>query len=198
VLATGKVLVVKNCAELGAKVEIGSVAEQEKNSWLSPFVVTTDDLRSTDASAAYGPRKDDGSLPHIEYLHLAAGSDLIDAGVNVGLPFMGMAPDLGCFETGLTGIYDIRVSGEFICYPNPVSDRGFLQFTLGKGGRCEIWLFDVTGRHVKTLMDRTVEPGEQDVGIDISGLRNGLYICQIKMENVPVLVARIVKTDSGK
>jgi len=33
-------------------------------------------------------------------LRLAAGSDLIDAGTNVGLPFNGTAPDLGAFETG--------------------------------------------------------------------------------------------------
>ena len=32
-------------------------------------------------------------------MHLAADSDLIDAGLNVGLPFNGPAPDLGAFET---------------------------------------------------------------------------------------------------
>ena len=31
---------------------------------------------------------------------LALGSPLIDAGVNVGLPFSGKAPDIGAFETG--------------------------------------------------------------------------------------------------
>jgi chitin-binding protein len=32
-------------------------------------------------------------------LRLAAGSTLIDKGVNVGLPYSGSAPDLGAFET---------------------------------------------------------------------------------------------------
>ena len=31
-------------------------------------------------------------------MHLAAGSDFINAGQNVGLPFSGTAPDLGPFE----------------------------------------------------------------------------------------------------
>ena len=47
-------------------------------------------------------RNGDGSLPDLPFLHLATGSDLIDKGVDVGLPYAGKAPDLGCFETGLT------------------------------------------------------------------------------------------------
>ena len=48
-----------------------------------------------------GPRNPDGSLPVTTFLRLAATSALIDKGTNVGLPFSGSAPDLGCFETGL-------------------------------------------------------------------------------------------------
>lgn len=49
-------------------------------------------------AAATAPRNTDGSLPTIG-LRLAAGSHLIDAGgANVGLPYLGAAPDLGAFE----------------------------------------------------------------------------------------------------
>ncbi len=44
------------------------------------------------------PRKADGSLPDITFMHLVAGSDLVNAGLDVGLPFIGPAPDLGAFE----------------------------------------------------------------------------------------------------
>jgi hypothetical protein len=37
-------------------------------------------------------------LPALDFLRLKAGSHLIDAGVDVGLPFNGTAPDLGAFE----------------------------------------------------------------------------------------------------
>jgi len=53
--------------------------------------------------AAVGPRQADGSLPVIDFLKLAPGSHLIDAGVNVGLPYNGAAPDLGWFESGTAG-----------------------------------------------------------------------------------------------
>ena len=44
------------------------------------------------------PRKADGSLPDITAFHLAPGSDLIDAGIDTGLPYYGSSPDLGAFE----------------------------------------------------------------------------------------------------
>ncbi len=54
---------------------------------------------------ALASRLADGSLPLIDFLHLAPGSHLIDAGTNVGLPFNGTAPDLGAFETSPVIVY---------------------------------------------------------------------------------------------
>lgn len=194
-LATGKVLVVKNCAELGGKVQIGSFAEQARNSWLPPFVVTAADFISLDPSAAYGPRKADGSLPDISYMHLAAGSDLIDGGVNVSLPYAGPAPDLGCFETGLTSLSEIKSPLNVILYPNPVSERGILKFSLPGEGRCVISLYNITGRYIKTLADQHTEPGGQSISIDVSDVADGLYVYQIKLDDLQVAVGRFVKKD---
>ena len=196
-LAVGKVLTVKNCAEYGSKVELGAFAVQEKNSWLSPFVVTADDFRSFVATGADGPRRADGSLPHIEYMHLIAGSDLIDAGVNVGLPYAGTAPDLGCFETGLTAAVDIRISKTVIFYPNPVTDIGFIRFTADAGGRCEILLYDVTGRVIKTIADRVIEQGEHTFRLDLSDTRDGLYLYRIKLNHKQIFIGRIIKVQSA-
>lgn len=101
-LDTGKVAVLINCDVLGNFGSLGSFVDQQTDSWLSPFNVTNGDFVSTDTAGVRGPRKSDGSLPDIEFMHLAAGSDLIDAGTDVGLPFNGTAPDLGAFETGST------------------------------------------------------------------------------------------------
>jgi hypothetical protein len=192
-LATGKVLIIKNCVDLGKIAEIGSFAEQEKNSWITPFVVTAEDFISIDETSAYGPRKEDGGLPDMDYMHLAPGSDLIDAGVDVGLLFAGVLPDLGCFETINTGVQDLRFSLKVFCYPNPLNERGWLQFSLNSGGRCEIRLFDISGRNIKTLADQIVEAGEQYISIDVSDVRNGLYIYRIKLNDAPVVAAKLVK-----
>jgi hypothetical protein len=196
VLAASKVLVVKNCVDLGNKAEIGSFAQQEKNSWMSQFSVNTEDFLSLNESLAYGPRKADGSLPDMDYLHLASGSDLIDAGVDVGLLFTGVAPDLGCFETFVSGVTDYRLQMKVFCYPNPLNERGVLKFNLTSGGRCEIRLFDTSGRYVKTLADQTIEAGEQNINFDVSDIQNGLYIYQIKLNDANVFAAKFVKTAS--
>lgn len=57
---------------------------------------------STAHSKLSSARKADGSLPTITFLQLAAGSDLIDAGTNVGTAYSGNAPDRGVFEYGNT------------------------------------------------------------------------------------------------
>jgi hypothetical protein len=192
-LAPGKVLVVKNCVDLGKIAEIGNFAEQEKNSWMSPFVVTAGDFISIDETPACGPRKANGSLPDMDYMHLVSGSDLIDAGVNIGLPFAGAAPDLGCFETISTGIPDLSLSMEVSCFPNPLTERALLRFNLNSGGRCEIRLFDSSGRFIKMLADLIAEPGEQNINIDLSDMPKGLYICRIYLNNVPILAGKVIK-----
>ena len=63
--------------------------------------VSSSDYQSLDTTGLAWPRKNDGSLPDIKFLQLASGSDLIDAGVNVGLAFAGSAPDIGPFENGM-------------------------------------------------------------------------------------------------
>lgn len=60
------------------------------------------DFISLDTTGISSPRKQNGDLPDINFMKLNAGSDLIDAGVNVGITYSGKAPDLGPFETLLT------------------------------------------------------------------------------------------------
>jgi parallel beta-helix repeat protein len=63
--------------------------------------VTTSDFISLDTAGISGPRQSNGNLPKINFMRLAPGSDLIDAGANVGTPFSGNAPDIGAVETVL-------------------------------------------------------------------------------------------------
>jgi hypothetical protein len=99
-LASGKTATLINCVRFTGSNSLGSFVVQTTDSWMPPFVVTSADFVNTDPAAAYGARKADGSLPDINFMHLAAGSDLINGGTNVGLPYHGSAPDLGYFEYG--------------------------------------------------------------------------------------------------
>jgi hypothetical protein len=69
------------------------------NSWQNGLSATNADFVSVDTSLLKSKRKSDGGLPDIDYLKLAAGSKLRNAGVDLRLPFNGSAPDIGPFES---------------------------------------------------------------------------------------------------
>jgi hypothetical protein len=85
----------------------GLTYTDEYNDWNDPpdVVVTDADFgalpdSSTSMNILTAARQSDGSLPDIgDNYKLAKGSDLVDAGTDVGLPYNGSAPDLGAFES---------------------------------------------------------------------------------------------------
>jgi hypothetical protein len=71
----------------------------DHNSWNAEGHIITDaDFISLNTLQLYAVRKIDGSLPDVTFGKLVPGSDLIDAGVDVGLPYSGSAPDIGWSE----------------------------------------------------------------------------------------------------
>lgn len=77
---------------------VGAEIEGDHNTWNGVAEVGDADFASLSSVGVDGPRGVDGALPTLDFLRLAPDSDLVDAGVDVGLPFAGDAPDLGCFE----------------------------------------------------------------------------------------------------
>ena len=71
------------------------------NSWDLGITPVDGDFVSVKDAGFMGPRQPDGSLPAVDFMRLSAQSHLIDKGTDVGLPYAGAAPDLGCYETGL-------------------------------------------------------------------------------------------------
>jgi len=72
----------------------------DHNTWNS-LAASTASFASLDTTGVSKPRQSDGSLPAVQFLHLSAASNLINAGVSVAnVQFNGSAPDLGAFEFG--------------------------------------------------------------------------------------------------
>ena len=97
----GNVTTIRNCiaySNHGADADITGLAIHDHNTFDLPLTVTDADFASLDPTGMDGPRGTDGSLPVLDFLRLAPGSALIDAGVDVGLPYESVAPDLGAFE----------------------------------------------------------------------------------------------------
>ena len=84
----------------GDQCDLGSETISDHNTWDDGApTLTTADFVSLDVTQLDNPRQADGSLPVITCFHLAEGSDLIDAGVDVGLDYEGDAPDIGYAES---------------------------------------------------------------------------------------------------
>lgn len=88
-----------NIAYTGTLTENMDGTDSENNSWDLDIDLSDADFQSVSTEGWDAARGDDGSLPELPNLRLAEDSALIDAGVDVGLPYNGSAPDLGAFET---------------------------------------------------------------------------------------------------
>ena len=96
------------------------------------------DFQSLDPTLLLDPRTADGTLPDDLFLHLAEGSSLIDAGIDVNLGYNGAAPDLGCFESPGEHhdpipddtIPDVQPEGThaiaYVSIPNATEDKSLL------------------------------------------------------------------------
>ena len=89
------------------------------NSWQG-ITAGPDDFLSLDPEIAKDARLPDGSLPQNIFSRLTVGSNLIDAGTDIGYSYTGTAPDLGPFET-----------------LSPDAEYSLSVNTTGKGG---VWL----------------------------------------------------------
>jgi len=188
-LNAGQSLIVKNCISLNGSVELGSFAIQEKNSWLSPFKISESDFLSIDPSEAFAPRKSDGSLPDIKFMHLASNSQFIDAGVDVGLPFNGTAPDLGAFEFNNATSIKINesISNDFQVfqnYPNPFNPSTIIKFNIPENSNVKIKVYDLLGNLVAELLNSFLTAGTYSIvwKADDFNLNSGIYFIRIECE----------------
>ena len=190
-LATGKELTVENCIAFGSTgVTLSIPGTIITNSWASPFAgATAADFISLDTTGVRGPRKADGSLPDIAFMHLASTSQFVDAGTDVGLPFLGRAPDLGCFESGyVTGVKDQTIASIphmftlYQNYPNPFNPSTTITYQIPYAGTqnfVSLQVYDILGRNVATLVNEVKPAGTYMAVWNASGMSSGMYFIRL-------------------
>ena len=88
-----------NISYMDGSTFVGETVDiHDHNTWNGGVFVNAADFISLDPTGMDGPRQADGSLPVLNFLKLVSTSDLIDAGIFVGLPYSGQAPDIGAYE----------------------------------------------------------------------------------------------------
>ena len=155
----------------------GAEITGSNNSWNGLVSISNADFLSLSSVGADGARQADGSLPNLSFLKLAPGSDLINAGTNVSLPFNGTAPDMGAFEYSTsTNISPTANAGNDQTITLPISSG-----TLSGSGT------DPDGTIVSYLWTRVSGPTSGTITntaaaiSTITGLIQGVYKFELKV-----------------
>ena len=64
-------------------------------------------------------------------------------------------------------------------YPNPFNPTTTISYTLGRTGRVQLRVYDVQGRLVRTLLDKTMAAGSYAQSFDATGLPSGTYLYRL-------------------
>ncbi len=68
-------------------------------------------------------------------------------------------------------------------YPNPFNPVTTFAYSLPKQARVSIIIYDVSGREVRTLVDKEVEPGFHQTVLHATGLPSGVYFARMVAES---------------
>ena len=160
----------------------------DHNTWdVGAPLVSNSDFVNIDPSQLIRPRKADGSLPDIEFMHLATTSDLINAGVDVGRPFSGSAPDLGAFETIVNSVSEGFDKSTISIYPNPASNYVDISKLENNVGVQSVKIYDMTG----ALVSETILNPDINNRIPLN-FKPGLFILQVKVGSEIISVQKLV------
>ncbi len=124
----GGTLVIKNSVSLNStnsNTFSSKYVTDVNNSWnTSGITVNSSDFTSLDTSQVLKPRNADGSYS-TTFMNLVSGSDMIDAGLFVGIEYAGNNPDMGYYEYGTIDKFPPVVSSQnitqTIVFGNPVT-----------------------------------------------------------------------------
>lgn len=164
-----------------------SIINQKINSWNSVATnatnIVSDNFISVDDSVISGNRNQDGSIPESDFLKLKTTSNFIDAGVDVGLPFNGLAPDFGAFESdAVNSVSTYTNNKNLLIYPNPI-----ISFFVIKNSEIikNLRIYDVLGKEIKykLINDST---NQKRIKVDTKNWNKGFYF--IKCNHISKII----------
>jgi len=123
--------------------------------------------------------------------HLQEGSPAIDAGIDVGLPFNGSAPDMGAYEYGGTGISKEKslMPNSLNLSVNSLSDKSVVfNFIMENPDNYSLNVYNIAGKKVWCHNVNKAKAGKHRVNWHLNTMgnrkvRNGIYFAVLKTGN---------------
>lgn len=127
----------------------------------------------------------DGANPKIIYSPYSPGT-------GSGVVFSYFGPTGLYFDAGWVGIQEQspkpKLSATMESKPNPFRNHTLVKYTVPKPSKVEIKIFDISGREVKTLVNKESPPGASSIswdGTNNAGKKQvaGVYLLKMKVNN---------------
>jgi len=67
-------------------------------------------------------------------------------------------------------------------YPNPFNPSTTIEFSIPRGGKIGLKLYDILGKEITTLIDEYKEAGSYNVSFDASKIKSGIYFYTLTLE----------------
>ncbi|MGA9295571.1 MAG: right-handed parallel beta-helix repeat-containing protein [Ignavibacteriaceae bacterium] len=177
---------INNLSFEGSNV-LESSSVQLTNSW-NGFSVSGSDFISLDNSLAKSPRSADSSIAQTDLFGLAPNSSLINAGTDVGIAFMGNAPDIGAFESSMVNSINIseNIPGKFTLlqnYPNPFNPATIIEYILPVKSKIILAVFNLEGQKIKELVNEDKPAGKYSITFNAGEFASGVYFYELSDGN---------------
>ena len=117
--------------------------------------------------------------------HLKETSPCIDAGIDIGLSYLGEAPDMGCFEYGMPEIVNLIENPLTYIFPNPTENSLIIQSDKKIKS---IVISDFSGKNINSIH---LNSNNKQI-IDLSDLKNGIYFIKFFMTDNSVISKKII------
>lgn len=68
-------------------------------------------------------------------------------------------------------------------YPNPFNPTTKIRYELKERGRVDLKIYDVLGKEIADLVNKTQNPGQYTITFDGNNLPSGVYIYSLRVNN---------------
>jgi hypothetical protein len=91
---------------------------------------------------------------------------------------------VGPIKTGLQVIMNLNAKLNLSVSPNPCTTEAVMKFSTENGGRATLLICNLNGQMISKAYEAQADAGvEYFIPVDVSALSNGIYLCQLVVEN---------------
>ncbi|MCD4683103.1 MAG: T9SS type A sorting domain-containing protein, partial [Bacteroidales bacterium] len=93
-------------------------------------------------------------------------------------------PDIGADEvdegTGIPNLPEDQSPISMNIFPNPFSNQTTIEFTLPESELVTLSIFDITGKHLKTILSKKLSKGNHQINWNAEELNEGIYFIRLE------------------